>query len=58
MVASQVASTATLLLQHAGHADIVQELIDGRAGPDQDTIDEDAWREYVAQVQAAADTFR
>jgi Protein of unknown function (DUF664) len=48
-----VAETA----QHAGHADIVRELIDGKGGPDQDDIDEPIWREYFAQVQAAADTF-
>jgi Protein of unknown function (DUF664) len=48
-----VAETA----QHAGHADIVRELIDGKGGPDQDSFDESSWREYVAQVQAAADTF-
>jgi len=48
-----VAETA----QHAGHADIIRELIDGKGGPDQDSIDESTWREYVRQVQAAADTF-
>jgi Protein of unknown function (DUF664) len=48
-----VAETA----QHAGHADIVRELIDGKGGPDQDSIDESTWREYLAQVQAAADAF-
>jgi hypothetical protein len=48
-----VAETA----QHAGHADIVRELIDGKGGPDQDAFDESAWREYVAQVRAAADAF-
>jgi uncharacterized protein DUF664 len=48
-----VAETA----QHAGHADIVRELIDGKGGPDQGAIDEAGWRDYVAQVQAAADTF-
>ena len=48
-----VAETA----QHAGHADIIRELIDGKGGLDQDAFDETAWREYVAQVQAAADTF-
>jgi len=42
---------------HAGHADIIRELIDGKGGLDQDAFDETAWREYVAQVQAAADTF-
>ncbi len=50
-----VAETA----QHAGHADIVRELIDGRGGRDHDEIgDENWWRDYVAQIQAAADTFR
>jgi hypothetical protein len=44
--------------QHAGHADIVRELIDGRGGPDYDILDDAAWRDYVARVRAAADTFR
>jgi hypothetical protein len=48
-----VAETA----QHAGHADIIRELIDGRGGPDHDEFDETTWREYIAQVQTAADTF-
>jgi Protein of unknown function (DUF664) len=48
-----VAETA----QHAGHADIIRELIDGKGGPDQDSIDEPTWREYIAQVQAAANAF-
>jgi Protein of unknown function (DUF664) len=48
-----VAETA----QHAGHADIARELIDGKGGPDQDGFDEAGWREYLAQVQAAADAF-
>src|SRR5262249_43078061 len=48
-----VAETA----QHAGHADIIRELIDGKGGPDQDAIDEQTWRVYVAQVQTAANTF-
>lgn len=48
-----VAETA----QHAGHADIVRELIDGKGGPDQDSIDESTWREYLTQVQSAADAF-
>jgi hypothetical protein len=44
--------------QHAGHADIIRELIDGKAGTDHDTIDEPALQAaYLAQVQAAADTF-
>jgi hypothetical protein len=49
-----VAETA----QHAGHADIVRELIDGRGGSDHDTLDEEGWRAYHARVQAAADAFR
>jgi hypothetical protein len=48
-----VAETA----QHAGHADIIRELIDGKGGPDHDTIDEPQWREYTAEVEAAANTF-
>jgi hypothetical protein len=48
-----VAETA----QHAGHADIVRELIDGKGGPDQDSIDEPTWRDYLTQIQAAASTF-
>jgi hypothetical protein len=46
------------IAQHAGHADIIRELIDGRAGPDHDAIgDEDWWWNYVAAIQAAADSF-
>jgi hypothetical protein len=48
-----VAETA----QHAGHADIVRELIDGKGGPDQDSIDESTWRDYLAGIQAAANAF-
>ena len=44
--------------QHAGHADIVRELIDGRGGPDQDTLDAPSWQEYVARIETAADAFR
>jgi hypothetical protein len=49
-----VAETA----QHAGHADIVRELIDGRGGDDHDALDESGWRAHHAKVQAAADAFR
>jgi hypothetical protein len=49
-----VAETA----QHAGHADIVREMIDGTGGPDHDDLDEVEWRDYFARVQAAADAFR
>ena len=48
-----VAETA----QHAGHADIVRELIDGKGGPDQDAIADETWREYLTQVKAAASSF-
>ena len=53
MLIRMVAETA----QHAGHADIIRELIDGKGGPDQDSADAATWRDYLAQVQAAADTF-
>ena len=44
---------------HAGHADIVREAIDGRAGDDHDELgDEEFWSSYVARVQAAADAHR
>jgi hypothetical protein len=46
--------------QHAGHADIIRELIDGRIGGDGATVDADAafWRDTRNSVQAAADHFR
>jgi uncharacterized damage-inducible protein DinB len=45
--------------QHAGHADIIRELIDGAAGADHDQIlTKSGWRAYVAQVQSAATTFK
>jgi hypothetical protein len=43
--------------EHAGHADIIRELIDGTGGPDQADFDEPEWREYTAQVQTAANAF-
>jgi Protein of unknown function (DUF664) len=43
--------------QHAGHADIIRELIDGKGGADQGAFDEPAWRDYRAQVQTAANAF-
>ncbi len=49
-----VAETA----QHAGHADLAREMIDGRGGPDHDSLDEATWRQYLEAVQAAADSFR
>jgi hypothetical protein len=45
--------------QHAGHADILRELIDGRAGKDHDDIgDAGWWSNYLGSIQEAADTFR
>ncbi|AOT62481.1 DinB superfamily protein [Streptomyces rubrolavendulae] len=45
--------------RHAGHADVLRELVDGEAGPDHDGFgDEAEWRRYHARVQAAADTHR
>jgi uncharacterized protein DUF664 len=44
---------------HAGHCDLVREMIDGRGGRDSaDVGDEEWWSAYVARIQAAADTFR
>lgn len=44
---------------HAGHIDIVREMVDGRAGADQDdSMDEAYWRTYVGRIQTAADTFK
>jgi uncharacterized damage-inducible protein DinB len=45
--------------QHAGHADIIRELIDGTAGPDHDQVlTEPGWQAYVSQVQAGAEHFQ
>jgi uncharacterized damage-inducible protein DinB len=54
LVARVLAETA----HHAGHCDIVRELIDGRGGRDAGLLDADGWTAYVARVQAAADAFR
>jgi uncharacterized damage-inducible protein DinB len=44
---------------HAGHCDLVRELIDGRGGRDRSDVGgEEWWTAYVAKIQAAADTFR
>jgi uncharacterized damage-inducible protein DinB len=44
---------------HAGHADIVREMIDGRAGRDHDDFGDAAkWSAFVERIQEAADTFR
>jgi hypothetical protein len=45
--------------QHAGHADIVRELIDGRGGQDHDDLgDSRWWASYHGRVQQAADAFK
>jgi hypothetical protein len=44
--------------RHAGHADIVRELIDGRAGKDHDAQgDREWWSRYVAGIEEAAKAF-
>jgi hypothetical protein len=50
-----VAETA----QHAGHADILRETVDGGAGRDHDEMGgADWWAAYLGRIQAAADPFR
>ncbi|MDE9367397.1 DinB family protein [Luteipulveratus sp. YIM 133132] len=49
-----VAETA----QHAGHADVLRESVDGRGGTDHDDVgDASFWASYVDRVQRAADRF-
>ncbi len=44
--------------QHAGHADIVRELVDGRGGADQgEQGDDQYWRDFRGRIAAAAATF-
>ena len=55
VVVHMLAETA----HHAGHADIVRESIDGRAGSDHDELgDEEHWSAFVAKIQAAADVYK
>jgi hypothetical protein len=50
-----VAETA----QHAGHADILRERLDGQGGRDHDAIgDADWWAAYVQRIQDAAEPYR
>ncbi len=50
-----VAETA----QHAGHAEIIRELLDGQAGRDHDAVgDPGFWERYVTDIQSAADAHR
>ena len=54
LVVRVVAETA----QHAGHADILRELVDGQAGRDHDRQgDAQWWASYLGRIQAAADAF-
>jgi hypothetical protein len=43
---------------HAGHADVVRELIDGQGGSDSDMLDEAGWKSYTAKIEEAANTFK
>lgn len=51
-----VAETA----QHAGHADIVRELIDGSAGNTEDELGDDPefWARFTGSIREAAEEFR
>ena len=49
-----VAETA----QHAGHCDILRELLDGHAGSNTGQVPAEEWPSYLADVQAAADAHR
>lgn len=53
---------ATETHHHAGHADIIREMIDRAAGfrPGASNLPEDGydWSAHVAKVSAAADAFR
>jgi uncharacterized damage-inducible protein DinB len=42
---------------HAGHADIVREMIDGQGGSDAGMMDAVQWTEFYAKIQQAAETF-
>lgn len=45
--------------QHAGHAEILREHVDGQAGRDHDEFGDDAsWTAYVARIQEAAEIHR
>jgi uncharacterized protein DUF664 len=45
--------------QHAGHADILREMLDGQAGRDHDAQgDAQTWQRFVGDIQRAADAHR
>jgi hypothetical protein len=55
LITRVVAETA----QHAGHAEILREGLDGQGGRDHGAVGDDAaWTSYVTRIQAAADPFR
>jgi uncharacterized protein DUF664 len=55
LLVRMVAETA----QHAGHADILRETVDGRAGRDHDEIGDTAWwARHVERVRVAAEHHR
>jgi hypothetical protein len=54
LLVRMVAETA----RHAGHADIVREMIGGRGGRDSDQMDAATWSRYVERIQHAADSHR
>ncbi len=55
LVVRMIAETA----HHAGHADILREMIDGRAGADRDELGDQAWWQgMVEEIGAAADAHR
>jgi Protein of unknown function (DUF664) len=54
LVVRVVAETA----QHAGHADIIRETLDGRLSKDGSGMSDEQWAGYVKEVQKAADHHR
>jgi uncharacterized protein (DUF952 family) len=46
------------IAHHAGHADIVRELIDGKGGDDAEFFDEATWASFRGDITGAADRFR
>jgi hypothetical protein len=44
--------------QHAGHADIIRELLDGQVTTNETIANTTFWRDRRSRVQEAADHFR
>jgi hypothetical protein len=56
---SLLVRVVTETVQHAGHADILREMIDGRAGDNHDGVGDAAWwARHLERVQQAADSHR